>query len=878
MFPSLAFPASTSRSVPLSLPLPLSLSPTSPLALRFLLSRRQYHHHHHHHHRHQHTHLALRLRLRLRPQSYPATRPQSQLQRFSSVLSQQSDSLIKGNNSVPTCPSTSNDPEPGRKESAAPSRSRQKKAQNDALSGMPWGVHHPPPRSQNIDLPSLSPSDCDVLERTCEERNYLHLAKFPREIVRLRALIKPLKSMEAIAIVRKKTIAHLLDLIRQKKEPPAKFLLSATQNTAKRDLLGMTEEQLQAEARSVKMELMGMTKYENTIRQEIRRLHLSLPNLTSPETPRGTIPTIVGYINNHPKESHSHSVCHTRIGTELELLDFEMGTRTTGWGWYYLLNEGAQLEQALIQYALSVARRGGWGMVSPPSMVYSDVLSACGFQPRDQDGAQQVYSVLRTSRHGEAKVEISLAGTAEIPLAAMLYERRISSQQLPKRHVAVSRCYRSEAGSRGLSSKGLYRVHEFTKVEMFAWTHASKEASTAIFDEIERIQIEILSSLGLHCRILEMPSTDLGASATRKRDIEAFFPSRTAINEGYGEVTSVSTCTDYQTSRLRTRLIHPKGKKECYPYTVNGTALAVPRVLAAILENGWNEERREVAVPECLWPWMDGVKVISSKVEPDGGSVPAAAVGDPLVAIEDEEQDYQHQDDEVLEEAEDDELTLEEQQSLTDGIEESDLDLDFQEGPNTIVEEDELLGESEEQASAVADDVFFDEALETQSTSDRQTEDDVASAEQVEVDELINVDGSGELTPSVDTQKDEVPESTEETQSFTSDGIAQEENISSNEPQITQPTEQAGVNEPVADQEASDLPSVTTQKDEVSQSTEENQPAEPNESASEEHDLSNDPQTTQANEETQTTNEAPTTEEAKPVSPIKSLFSRFLGR
>ncbi|CAG8977724.1 hypothetical protein HYALB_00012159 [Hymenoscyphus albidus] len=867
MFPSLAFPASTSRSVPLSLA--LSLLPTSPLALRCLLSHRQYH-------RHQHTHLALRLRLR--PQSHPATQPQLQLQRFSSVLSQQSDSLIKGNNSVPTSPSTSNDPEPGRKESAAPSRSGQKKA----LSGMPWGVYASTKTLIALPLPSLSPSDCDVLERTCEERNYLHLAKFPREILRLRELLKPLESMKRIAYARRQAIARLLDLFRHKKEPPPEFLRNATQNKAQRDLVGMTEEQLQAEAKSVKMELMGMLKYEATLKEEIHRLFLSLPNLTSRETPRGKIPKIVGYINDHPKESPFHSQYsrhHTRIGTELELLDFKMGASTTGWGWYYLLNEGAQLEQALIQYSLSVARRGGWGMVSPPSMVNSDISSACGFQPRDQDGAQQVYSVLKSSRPGEAKSEISLAGTAEIPLAAMLYERRISGQELPKRHVAVSRCYRAEAGARGLSSKGLYRVHEFTKVEMFAWTHPTEEASTAIFDEIQRIQIEILSSLGLHCRILEMPSMDLGASATRKRDIEAFFPSRTGINEGYGEVTSVSTCTDYQTSRLRTRLGMKTSKRESNPYTVNGTALAVPRVLAAILENGWNEERREVAVPECLWPWMDGVKVISSKVKANGGSVPAAAVGDPLVAIEDEEQDYQHQDDQLLEEAEDDELTLEEQQSMTDGIEESDLDLDGQEGPNTIVEGGELPPESEEQASAVVEDVFSDEALETQPTSDSQTENDVASAEQVEVDELIDVGESGELTPSVDSQRDEVSQSTEETPSFESDRTAQEESVSSNEPQITQPTEQAGVNEPVADQEASDLiSSVTNQKDEVPQSTEENQPAEPNESAPEEDVLSNDPQTAQANEETQTTNEAQTTEEAKPESPVKSLFSRFLGR
>jgi len=181
------------------------------------------------------------------------------------------------------------------------------------------------------------------------------------------------------------------------------------------------------------------------------------------------------------------------------------------------------------------------------------------------------------------------------------------------KRVGVSRCFRAEAGARGVDTKGLYRVHEFTKVEMFAWTLNSTEASTAIFDEILSIQTEILQSLGLHCRILEMSSTDLGASATRKRDIEAFFPARPK-DDGWGEVTSVSTCSDYQSRRLATKVdVRNLGGKIAFPYTVNGTALAVPRVLAAILENGWNERNLEVKIPEVLWPWMNGMKVIKQK-------------------------------------------------------------------------------------------------------------------------------------------------------------------------------------------------------------------------------------------------------------------------
>ena len=209
------------------------------------------------------------------------------------------------------------------------------------------------------------------------------------------------------------------------------------------------------------------------------------------------------------------------------------------------------------------------------------------------------------------KPELSLAGTAEIPLAGMKADTTLDDTQLALKRVGVSRCYRAEAGARGIDTKGLYRVHEFNKVEMFAWTAPDLDAATEVFNEILDIQTEILEALGLHCRILEMPSTDLGASAIRKCDIEAFFPSRRQKNDGWGEVTSASICTDYQTRRLATR-VRIDGKMT-YPWTVNGTALAVARVLAAILENGWNESDMSVTVPPVLRPWMGGREKIEMK-------------------------------------------------------------------------------------------------------------------------------------------------------------------------------------------------------------------------------------------------------------------------
>ncbi|KAI0403043.1 hypothetical protein F4802DRAFT_573506 [Xylaria palmicola] len=390
----------------------------------------------------------------------------------------------------------------------------------------------------------------------------------------------------------------------------------------RRDVRTMTADELLQEARLIKTALSEIEEQEGRLTTEMTNLALLIPNLTSEDTPRGDEPRVLSYINEpHPFEAatpSSDSVwrSHVHIGSELGILDFAGAATTSGWGWYYLLDEGAQLEQALISYTLaSITRLPGWRQVAPPSIVYSHIAAACGFLPRDQNGETQVYALTQSaSDAARNKPELSLAGTAEIPLAGMRADSLLEASELPAKRVGVSRCYRAEAGARGADTKGLYRVHEFTKVELFAWTAPDLEETTDVFDELVDAQTEILSSLGLRCRVLEMPTADLGASAFRKVDIEAFFPSRAGqgLNGGWGEVTSASVCTDYQTRRLATRMRDPAGKLT-FPWTVNGTALAVPRVLAAVLENGWDEDQMTVTIPECLRPWMDGKDKIEVK-------------------------------------------------------------------------------------------------------------------------------------------------------------------------------------------------------------------------------------------------------------------------
>lgn len=505
------------------------------------------------------------------------------------------------------------------------SSSRLRSAEQSLAAGRPTIAPKP-----TVDIKHIRQNPA-LYEQTCLERNYKAQASYPARIV---ALHDEWQSRQRDG----RALRERSNLLRRQIANPSS--VSPEEDKGAHALATATRDDLLDEARRLKQQLASIEQDEDRLQAEIHALALALPNLTGDEAPRGDRPAVLSYINDHPEPHPSSSDrvwrSHVHIGSELGILDFAGAATSSGWGWYYLLGDGAQLEHALVSYALDTARRYGWAQVSPPSVVYSHIASACGFQPRDQHGETQVYTLSQTARdRDKGRPELSLAATAEIPLAGMRADSVVDEADLPSRRAAVSRCYRAEAGARGADTKGLYRVHEFTKVELFAWTPPDPDAAAEVFDEMLDMQTEILGSLGLHCRILEMPTADLGASAARKNDIEAWFPSRARRDtsaaagkqgaaasaggaheeeEGWGEVTSASICTDYQTRRLATRVrIGGSNGKMTYPWTVNGTALAVPRVLAAILETGWDEASMTVAIPEVLRPWMDGKETISPK-------------------------------------------------------------------------------------------------------------------------------------------------------------------------------------------------------------------------------------------------------------------------
>lgn len=452
-----------------------------------------------------------------------------------------------------------------------------------------------------------------LYEQNCLDRNYKHQSRNSWRILelsqrraKLRASSNDLRLRNADA--RKKIERLRLTERDTKRQLTDNALMSGLMQAAKR----------------MKDELSTVQAEEDTIDREIEELALSLPNLSSTHTPNGSEHKIVSENIPAVPLTNLSGASHVDIGSALGLLDFAAAAQTSGWGWYFLAGEAALLEQALVQFALAKLLQHQWRIVSPPSIVYGHVAAACGFQPRDQHDEQQIYAIQRPERDNSPdKPQLCLAGTAEIPLAGMNANKTLDVGSLPLKTAAVSRCYRAEAGARGVDSKGLYRVHEFTKVEMFAWTapddfgeqmfndniHASP--STAVFEEMIELQQSLLKALGLRYRVLEMPAHDLGASASRKIDIEAFFPSRKQHGDGWGEVTSTSICTDYQARRLATR-VRTKSSALEYAWTVNGTAMAVPRVLAALLETGWDPQSRVVNIPECLWPYMHGITKIRS--------------------------------------------------------------------------------------------------------------------------------------------------------------------------------------------------------------------------------------------------------------------------
>ncbi|XP_011643408.2 LOW QUALITY PROTEIN: serine--tRNA ligase, mitochondrial [Pogonomyrmex barbatus] len=268
----------------------------------------------------------------------------------------------------------------------------------------------------------------------------------------------------------------------------------------------------------------------------------------------------------------------------------------TGQRSYILLGELAELEEALIHYTLRRLVKHGFKLLSVPDIILTKVIEKCGLIV---DGNRTLVYKL-DPYYGD---DYSLSGTAEMSLASKLMNTTLSYDTLPLKLAAVSRCYRAE-GSSTLDERGIYRVHQFTKVEMFVCCEPSQ--SEEVFQDLQNIQEELFSSLGLHFQIMDMPPFELGSSAYRKCDMQGWMPGRKL----YGELSSCSNCTDYQSRRLNIRYTTKDGNT-AYVHTLNGTACAIPRMLIALCET-YQTKHHRIIVPNELVPLMKGKTLIKN--------------------------------------------------------------------------------------------------------------------------------------------------------------------------------------------------------------------------------------------------------------------------
>jgi seryl-tRNA synthetase len=345
------------------------------------------------------------------------------------------------------------------------------------------------------------------------------------------------------------------------------------------------------EGKDLKAQESSLEERLSGISTELVPLQAELPNMTHPDVPDGAgeEDNVEVRRSGEPTRFDFEPLDHVALAEKHDLIDFEAGARVTGQKFYFLKDEMVLLEHALVRYALEVLRGHGFRLFQTPDLARTEVCDAMGFNPRGEE--TQVYSI-----QGQ---DLVLVGTAEITLGGLHRDEILDADRLPLRYCGLSHCYRTEAGAHGRATRGLYRVHQFTKVEMFAFTETHQ--SDAMLEELVSIEEELFRGLEIPFRVMEICTGDLGAPKWRSYDLEAWMPGR---SEGgsWGEVTSASNCTDYQARRLNVRYRDPDSGRPRFAHMLNGTALAMSRAPIALLENHQRADG-SIGIPEALRPY-----------------------------------------------------------------------------------------------------------------------------------------------------------------------------------------------------------------------------------------------------------------------------------
>lgn len=378
--------------------------------------------------------------------------------------------------------------------------------------------------------------------------------------------------------------------------------LRASRNTISKEISeakksGKDTKALMKKASSIPDEILSVESKMKKLEDEIDSKMRQIPNIMWKNVPKGkdssenveikkggTIPKL-----DFPVKSH------VELAESLDIADFDASARVSGNGFYYLKGDLALLNQALIRFAIDFMVKKGYEYIEPPLMLHSKEI----FASMDKNAIEQsVYSI--------KDEDLNLIGTSEQSVLAMQSNKTIPEWELPKKYFSYSMCFRKEVGAHGINEKGLWRTHQFNKVEQFVF--CKPEDSEKIYDELFKNSEEIIKALKLPYRAIEICTGDLADWKYRSADFEVWRPT----TKSYGEIMSLTNCTDYQARKLGIKCIDRQGNKRVL-HTLNDTALATSRILVAILENNQQKDG-SIKVPEVLVPYMHGKTIIGKKV------------------------------------------------------------------------------------------------------------------------------------------------------------------------------------------------------------------------------------------------------------------------
>ncbi len=350
---------------------------------------------------------------------------------------------------------------------------------------------------------------------------------------------------------------------------------------------GKPSPELIAEGKAIKEELSEKEQVLSDVEAGLNKVLKRVPNVIFDDVPLGGEECSVEV--KKWGENHKTGVDHLDYAVSRDWVDFERGAKVAGAKFYYLKDGLALLENALLQYGLSKVLEHGFTFMTVPDMVSSRVLEGCGFSPRTSDQSDEYYI------EGE---DLAMIATAEMPLTGYHMDEIIDEDKLPLFYAGYSACFRKEAGTYGKYTRGLFRVHQFNKLEMYVF--CLPEQSKEIHEKILAIEEDIWQGLGIPYHVINIAAGDLGAPAAKKYDMEYWSP----VNQKYQEITSCSNCTDFQARAVNCRVRRKDGTIE-FVHTLNGTAIPLARALVVLLEN-YAKDGGKFEVPEVLRPYLGG--------------------------------------------------------------------------------------------------------------------------------------------------------------------------------------------------------------------------------------------------------------------------------